>query len=77
MSALEEQLTRALKRLSVQYETERRRHSEQVEVLQRRVERLSEENDTLQRQVERLDGRMTHLAEYSKTLVERSSGRWI
>ena len=50
MSALEEQLTRALKRLSAQYETERRRHSGQVEALRRRVERLSEENDALGRQ---------------------------
>ena len=30
MTALEEQLTRALRRLSAQYETEQRRHSGQV-----------------------------------------------
>jgi len=39
MSALEGQLTRALRRLSVQYEREQRRHSEQVEALRRQVER--------------------------------------
>ena len=70
MTALEEQLTRALRRLSAQYETEQRRQSGQVEALRRRVERqsgehetlrqrverLSAENEVLQRQIERLDG---------------------
>ena len=63
MTDLERRLTAALERLSAQYETEQRRHSEQV--------------DALQRQVERLNGRMKHLAEYCRTLVERSRGRWI
>ena len=54
MTALEEQLTRALRRLSAQYETEQRRHSEQVEALRRRVERLSGENEALRQRVERL-----------------------
>ena len=45
MTALEEQLTRALRRLSAQYETEQRRHSGQVEALRRRVERQSGENE--------------------------------
>ena len=81
MTALEEQLTRALRRLSAQYETEQRRHSGQVEALRRRVERqsgetealrqrverLSAENEALQRQIERLDVLATHLAEYYGT----------
>ena len=67
MTALEEQLTRALRRLSAQYETEQRRQSGQVEALRRRVERLSGENEALQRQIERLDGQVTRLAEYYGT----------
>ena len=67
MSELERQLTEALKRLSAQSETERRRQSEQVEALRRRVERLSAENEALQRQIERLDGQVTRLAEYYGT----------
>ena len=81
MTALEEQLTRALRRLSAQYETEQRRHSGQVEALRRRVERqsgenealrqhverLSAENEVLQRQIERLDVQVTRLAEYYGT----------
>jgi len=61
MTALEEQLTRALRRLSAQYETEQRRHSGQVEALQqqvealrRRVERQGGENEALRQRVERL-----------------------
>ncbi len=53
MTALEEQLTRALRKLSAQYETEQQRHSEQVEALQMRIERL--------------DALATRLAEYSGT----------
>ena len=81
MTALEEQLTRALRRLSAQYETEQRRQSGQVEALRRRVERqsgenealrqrverLSAENEVLQRRIERLDVLATRLAEYSGT----------
>ena len=88
MTALEEQLTRALRRLSVQYETEQRRHSGQVEALRRRVERqsgenealrqrverLSAENEVLQRQIERLDGQVTRLAEYYGRLAAKSRG---
>ncbi len=72
MTALEEQLTRALRRLSAQYDAEQRRHSEQVEVLQRQVEALqghierqSEENEALQVRIKRLDVLATRLAEYS------------
>ncbi len=81
MTALEEQLTRALRRLSAQYETEQRRQSGQLEALRRRVERqsgenealrqrverLSTENEALQRQIERLDVLATRLAEYFGT----------
>ena len=67
MTELERQLTEALKRLSAQSETERRRQSEEVEALRRRVERLSAENEALQRQIERLDGQVTRLAEYYGT----------
>ena len=56
MTELERQLTEALKRLSAQSETERRRQSEQVEALRQRVDRLSGENDTLRRRIERLSG---------------------
>ena len=83
MTALEEQLTKALRRLSAQYETEQRRHSEQVEALRRRVERQSgenealrqhverqsEENGALQMRIERLDGQVTRLAESYGTLA--------
>ena len=78
MTELERQLTAALKRLSAQSETERRRQSEQVEALRRQVERLSAENDTLRRQIERLDEQTTRLAEYYGTsAVARPRGRWI
>ena len=61
MTALEEQLTRALRRLSAQYETEQRRQSGQVEALRQhvkalreRVERHNGENEALRQRVERL-----------------------
>ena len=69
MTALEEQLTKALRRLSAQYETEQRRHSEQVEALRRRVERQSGENEALRMRIERLDGQVTRLAESYGTLA--------
>ncbi len=67
MTELEGQLTAALKRLSGQYERERRRQSEQVEALRRHIERLSGENDTLRRRIERLDEQVTRLTEYYGT----------
>ena len=70
MTDLERQLTAALERLSGQYETEQRRHSEQVEALRRQVE-------ALQRQVERLSGQVTRLTDYSGTSGAGSRGRWI
>ena len=39
MTELERKLTAALRKLSAQYETEQRRHTEQVEALQQRVSR--------------------------------------
>ena len=76
MTALEEQLTRALRRLSAQYETEQRRHSGQVEALRRhvealrgRVERQSGENEALRTRIEWLDGQVERLAECYGTLA--------
>ena len=69
MTALEEQLTRALRRLSAQYETEQRQQSGQVEALRQHVERQSGENEALRMRIERLDGQVTRLAECYGTLV--------
>ena len=74
MTALEEQLTAALRRLSAQYETEQRRHFEQVEALRQRVERQTGENEALQRRIERLDGQVTRLAEYCRKPATKSRG---
>ena len=77
MSELEQQLTAALERLSAQCETERRRHSEQVEALRQQIERQTAQSETLRRHVERLDGQMTRLAEYYRPLDATSRGSWI
>ena len=69
MTALEEQLTRALQRLSAQYEAEQRRQSEQVEALRQHVERQTEENEALRQRIERLAGQVTRLAECYGTLA--------
>ena len=69
MTALEQQLTKALRALSAQYETEQRRHSEQVAALRRQVE-------TLERRVERLNGQSTSLARDYRTLAATLRGRW-
>ena len=69
MTALEEQLTRALRRLSAQYETEQRRHSEQVVALRRQVE-------VLERHVAQLSGQSTSLARDYRTLAATLRGRW-
>ena len=69
MTALEQQLTKALRALSAQYETEQRRHSEQVAALRRQVE-------TLERRVERLNGQSTSLAQDYRTLAATLRGRW-
>ena len=56
MTEFERQLTEALKRLSAQSGTERRRQSDQVEALHR--------------QIERLDGQVTRLVEYCGTSAD-------
>ena len=86
MTALEEQLTAALKRLSAQYETEQRRHSGQVEslrwhverqsgkneALRQHVERQTAENEALQRRIERLDSGRPYLATVTGAARARS-----
>ena len=62
MTALERQLTRALRELSAQYERERRQHAAQIA--------------TLQRQVEHFAGQVTRLIADYRTLAERLRGRW-
>ena len=83
MTALEEQLTRALRRLSAQYEQEQRRHSAQiealheyaevlreyVEALRQHAERQSGENEALRTRIEWLDEQVTRLAESYGTLA--------
>ena len=62
MTALEQQLTKALRELSAQYEMEQRRHCEQVEALQR--------------QVAQLNGQVKRLARDYGTLAATWRGRW-
>ncbi len=62
MTALEQQLTKALRALSAQYEQAQQQHAVQVE--------------TLRRQVEQLSGQVTQLARDYRTLAERLRGRW-
>ena len=69
MTDLERQLTAALERLSGQYETEQRRHSEQIEALRQQVE-------ALQRQVERLSAQVTDLTGYSGTFGAGPRSGW-
>ena len=69
MTELERQLAAALKRLSAQSETERRRHSEQVAALRRQVE-------ALERHVAQLNGQSTSLARDYRTLAATLRGRW-
>ena len=74
---MERQLPAALERLSTQYEMEQRRHSEQVEALQRRVEQQAAQSETLRQQVERLSEQMTRLARDYGTLAATLRWRWI
>ena len=53
MTELERQLTTALRKLSAQYETEQRRHTEQVGALQLRVEQQAAQSETLRRAANR------------------------
>ena len=69
MTELERQLTAALRKLSVQYETEQRRHNEQVEALQLRVEQQAAQSETLRRQIEQLSGHVTGLDADYKTIA--------
>ena len=62
MTALEQQLTKALRALSAQYEQAQQQHAEQVEALERQVAQLS--------------GQATYLARDYRTLAERLRGRW-
>ena len=63
MTALEQQLTKALRALSAQYEQAQQQHAAQVETLSKR-------------QVAQLSGQVTHLARDYRTLAETLRGRW-
>ena len=76
MTELERQLTAALRKLSAQYETEQRRHTEQVEALQQQVgvlqlcvEQQAAQSETLRRQIEQLSGHVTGLDADYKTIA--------
>ena len=69
MTELERQLTAALRKLSAQYETEQRRHTEQVEALQQRVEQQTAQSETLRRRIEQLSGQVTGLDADYKTIA--------
>ena len=69
MTALEQQLTKALRTLSAQYEQAQQQHAAQVETLQRQVE-------ALERQVAQLSAQVTYLARDYRTLAETLRGRW-
>ena len=83
MTELERQLTAALRKLSAQYETEQRRHTEQVEALQLRVEQQAAQSETLQqrvetsrRQIEQLAGQVTRLGADYRMLAATLRGPW-
>ena len=69
MTDLERRLTVAFEKLSEQYETEQRQQSGRIGVLREQVE-------ALQRQVERLSARVTDLTGYSGTYGARPGSRW-
>ena len=76
MTELERQLTAALEKLSGQFETEQRRHSEQVEALQQRFERQTEQNETLRQRIEQLSGQLRCLDADYRTLAETLRVPW-
>ena len=76
MTAVERQLAVALRALSAQFETEQRRHSEQVEALRQQIERQTTEGVTLRQRVERLSAQVTSLTEHYAALAETLRGRW-
>ncbi len=69
MTVLEQQLTKALRALSAQYEQAQRQQAAQVETLRRQVE-------ALERHVAQLSGQVTRLARDYRTLAETLRGRW-
>ena len=76
MTELERQLTAALRKLSAQYETEQRRHTEQVEALQLRVDQQAAQRETLRQQVEQLSGHVTGLDADYKTIAATLREWW-
>ena len=76
MTELERQLTAALRKLSAQYETEQRRHNEQVGALQLRVEQQAAQSETLRRQIEQLSGHVTGLDADYKTIAATLREWW-
>ena len=76
MTELERQLTAALRKLSAQYETEQRRHTEQVEALQLRVGQQAAQSETLRRRIEQLSGHVTGLDADYKTIAATLRARW-
>ncbi len=75
MTELERQLAEALRTLSAQFETEQRRHSEQVEALRQQIERQTTEGVTLRQRVERLSAQVMRLTEHCAALAETLPGR--
>lgn len=69
MTALEQQLTRALRELSEQYAQEQHRQTERVEALEQRIE-------VCRRQVEYFAGQVTRLTSDYKTLAATLRVRW-
>ena len=76
MTALEQQLTTALRRLSEQYAQEQQRQTAQVETLRQQGEQQAVQVEALQQQVEQLAGQMTRLAADYRTLAATLRGRW-
>ena len=76
MTELERQLTAALRKLSAQYETEQRRHTEQVEALQQRVEQQAAQSETLRQRIEQLSGHVTGLDADYKTIAATLREWW-
>ena len=76
MTELERQLTAALRKLSAQHETEQRRHTEQVEALQQRVEQQAAQSETLRRQIVQLSGHVTGLDADYKTIAATLREWW-
>ena len=76
MTELERQLTAALRKLSAQYETEQRRHTEQVEALQQRVDQQAAQSETLRRRIEQLSGHVTGLDADYKTIAATLREWW-